>query len=225
MNCGPVSQSIFDGYAAKTYTNPALAAGAQLSPIFFRQLFPLTAAGTYSVINLDKGQVILLDVQTTVTINNAAGTLIGVYYTGDFVELTATSDSGSFVARRLAADVPNQKFTTSAAASGLTLTGAVLVGARTVYWQNTTDGAMAVQLPDASDVIAALAAAGLPRIYNWIIVIANRGDNTVTLTAGADATITGEATLATLVTRTYLVSTDSAGLMAIRSVSKGTIET
>ncbi len=224
MNCGPVSQSLFDGYEAKTYTAPAPSGATQLVPIFFRQIFPLTVTGTYSIINLAKGQSVLLDCQASVTITNAAGTTIGTFISGNFVEVVATSDSGTFRYRIFSSDVLNAKFTTSAAASGVVPAAADWVGARLVIWQNTTDGAMAVTTASGAELVAALIAAGLPGNYTYMLRIANRGDNTITITGGDSVTILGEATIATLVTRDYLMTVHPSGT-SMRSISKGTIET
>lgn len=219
-----VTRQIFDGYEAQVYTAPAPDAAGQLRPIFWRQVFPLDVAGTYSIINLHKGQSVLLDVQATVSLTNAAGTAIGSFVSGQFVELVATSDSGDFRYRVFASDIPNAKFTTSAAASGVVPAAADWTGARLVIWQNTTDGAMAVTTATGAELQAALAAYGLPTTYVYILRIANRGDNTITITGGDDVTIVGEATIATLVTRDYLVTVSPSGT-SMRSVSKGTIET
>jgi hypothetical protein len=222
-----VTRKIYDGYDGSTYVIPAeqTPTASTLVPTMWRQIFAL-AAGTYELANLKKGQVVLLDIEGAVTLNNAAAVAIGTFASGDFVEVTATTDSGDFRYRRLANDVPGWKFNTSAAASGVVPTGAVWSGANEVFWQNTTDGAMAVTTPEAADWIDALQLLGMPRNMRFILTIVNRGDNTITITGGTDVTITGEATIATLVTRRYLVSVDDVGLTVVmRSVDKGTIET
>lgn len=220
-----VTRKIYDGYDGSTYVIPAeqTPTASTLVPTMWRQIFAL-AAGTYELANLKKGQVVLLDIEGSVTLNNAAAVAIGTFVSGQFVEVTAITDSGSFTYRVLSSDVPNVKFTTSAAASGVVPTGAAWSGARIVVWENTTDGAMAVTGPTGAALQAALAAVGIPTTYNYVLRISNRGNNTVTITAGDDVNLVGEDTIATLVTRDYMMSVSPSG-STMRSLSKGTIET
>lgn len=226
MNCGPVSQSLADGYNAGTYKTPALTAAGVLRPMFYREVIPIKVFGTYSVINLGQGSQFILDCQVITVLTNAAGTNIGTFAAGQFVEITATTDSGGFVCRGLTNTLPAVKFTTSSAASGVVPSGSDWSGASLVVWQNTTDGAMAVTTPSAAAIIAALLAAGFSSDTPYVLQIVNRGDNTVTLTAGSEVTITGENTIATLVTRDYAVTMNILlSTVTLRSLNKGTIET
>lgn len=221
-----VTRQIFDGYEAQVYTAAEMEAATELRPIFWRQIFPITVFGTYSVVNLKKGNKFILDSQVAFILENAAGTTIGAFAPNQLIEVTAISDDGDFVCERLSNTLPAVKFTTSSAASGVTPTGAAWSGAALVVWQNTTDGAMAVTTPTAANITDALVAAGFPSDTPYVLRIANRGDNTITLTAGSNVTITGETTIATLVTRDYAVTMNSLlGTVEMTSISKGTIET
>ena len=59
----------------------------------------------------------------------------------------------------------------------------------------------------------------------YVLKVINKGDNTVTFTAGSGVTITGTNTLATTTTRTFCVTFDSATAVTMQVVDKGTIET
>lgn len=217
-----VTRQIFDGYEAQAYTAPELSAAGAIKPIFWRQLFPLTVAGTYSIPNLRKGQVVLLDVQATVNITNAAGTAIATFYSGEVVELTAKSDSGSFTYRRLTSETPNAKYVTSAATTTATPAAADWSGARHVYWENTADGALGVTAPALATIISGLSGI-IYDGYSWLLTIVNRGNNTATITA-SEYDVGGELTIATLTTRTYVMRYFN-GALFMTSVNKGTIET
>jgi hypothetical protein len=182
-------------------------------------------AGTYKL--PDSGLPMYVRATGAVVVKSIADVTVVSLVSGQIalcVPLTSTTWASTTLFTAGAESLPNAKFTTSAAASGVVPTGAAWSGARLVIWQNTTDGAMAVTTPAGADLEAALTAAGLPSTYVYMLRIANRGDNTITITGGDNVTIIGEATIATLVTRDYLVSVAPAGT-SMRSVSKGTIET
>ncbi len=227
MSAAVATRKIFDGYEGKAYTAPVLVSGDIIKPTMWREIFTTPASlGTYSVMNLAKGNQFILDCQGLTILTNAAGSNIGTFPSGILVEITAITDSGGFVARPLTGTMPNVKFSTSSAASGVVPTGAAWSGARVVIWENTTDGAMAVTTPSAAAILAALIAAGYSSDNAYILRITNRGDNTVTLTGGDSVTITGEATIATLATRDYVVTMNILlGTVTLRSTNKGTIET
>lgn len=122
------------------------------------------------------------------------------------------------------ASLTNTQFTTSATTTSITPAAGALSGARHVYWQNTADGALALTPRTASQLYGDLgnnAYVGM----SYMLTIVNRGDNTVTLQAATGITYTGEQTMATLVTRTYVVTFTSASAATVVAVSKGTIET
>lgn len=182
-------------------------------------------AGTYTL--PDDGLPMYVQATGAVVVQSAAAVTVATLISGQIalcVPLSSTTWASNTLFTGGAESLPNAKFTTSAAASGVTPTATVWSGARLVIWQNTTDGAMAVTTPTGAELQAALVAAGLPTSYVYMLRIVNRGDNTITITGGDDVTVTGEATLATLVTRDYMMTVDPSGTV-MRSISKGTIET
>lgn len=187
----------------------------------------VVGAGTYKL--PDGGVPMYVQATGTVTITSAASVTVAVIYSGQIalcMPLTSTTWASNAFSRGGSEPIPNAKYTTSSAASGVVPTGAVWSGASEVFWENTTDGAMAVTTPEASDWVAALQLLRMPVNMRYILTIINRGNNTITITGGTDVTITGEATIATLVTRRYLVSIDETSLTVVMiSLDKGTIET
>ncbi len=220
-----VTTRIFDGYEAGSYTVPSQdsPSASTLKVTKWRQLFEL-AAGTYKIPDLAPGQSVLLDIGGNVTITNAAGTSIGDFFDGNFVEVFALPTAGEFGYRTYTADVPVGKFSTSSTTTSVTPTAAVFSGAQHVFWENTADGTLALETPSAAAMIAAHQGGSVQGTGSYLLTIVNRGNNTITITGGDDVTIAGENTIATLVTRTYLV-TYAATELTMRSVSKGTIET
>lgn len=118
----------------------------------------------------------------------------------------------------------NAKFTTSSTATSVTAGAGALTGARHVYWQNTADGALALTPRTATQMYGDLGDAAFVGM-SYELTIVNRGDNTVTLQAATGVTYTGEQTIATTTTRTYVVTFTSATAATIVAVNKGTIET
>ncbi len=120
--------------------------------------------------------------------------------------------------------LPNGQYNTTAVASPVTPAAGILTGAHRVYYEVTTDGAFGITTRTAAEMYADIPNCHIGFTYELTVV--NRGNNTVTITAGDSVTITAsENTLATLVTRTYLVRFTSATACTWSSLSKGTIET
>jgi hypothetical protein len=100
----------------------------------------------------------------------------------------------------------------------------ILTGARHVYYEITTDGAFSLVTRTATQLYGDLVGAAFVGM-SFVLTVVNRGNNTVTITAGGGITATGELTLATLTTRTYVITFTSATAATMVSVDKGTIET
>jgi hypothetical protein len=116
------------------------------------------------------------------------------------------------------------QFSTSATTTSLTAAANILTGAEHVYWQNTADGAVALTTRTGALMFGDISNCHIGLSFQLTIV--NRGDNTVTLTAGASGvTISGEATIATTTTRTYHVECTAANTFVFTAANKGTIET
>jgi hypothetical protein len=150
------------------------------------------------------------------------GNSVGVFHVSvNTVAVTATiTGLGSYRQCTL----PNAKYTTTAAASPLTAAAGDLTGANHVFFEITTDGAFGLTTRTATQMFGDIPNCHIG--YTYLLTIVNRGNNTVTITAGSNVTITAsENTIATLVTRTYLVNFTSATACTFTSLSKGTIET
>jgi len=120
-------------------------------------------------------------------------------------------------------NLPVAKFATTAAASPLTAAAGDLTGAQHVFFEITTDGAFGLTTRTAVEMFADTPNAQVGQTY--LLTVVNKGNNTVTITGGTDVTITATATLATLVTRTYVVTFATATTITMQDVIKGTIET
>jgi len=118
----------------------------------------------------------------------------------------------------------NAKFSTSSTTTSVTAGAGALTGARHVYWQNTADGALSLTPRTATLMYGDLGDAAYVGM-SYMLTIVNRGDNTITLQAASGVTYTGEQTIATLATRTYVVTFTSATAATVVAVNKGTIET
>jgi hypothetical protein len=118
--------------------------------------------------------------------------------------------------------LPAWQFNTTSAASGLVAAGSVLAGAHEVFYQVTTDGAMAITTSSAADMFAAIPNCTIG--YKYLLTIINRGDNTITLTGGTNVTI-AENTIATLVAQTYAVELTSATAATWTKVRTGSTPT
>ncbi len=122
------------------------------------------------------------------------------------------------------ATLPNGQYNTTAAASPVTPAAGILTGANNVFYEITTDGAFGITTRTATQLFGDIPNCHVG--FTYLLTIVNRGNNTVTITDGGSVTITAsENTLATLVTRTYLVRFTSATACTWTSLSKGTIET
>lgn len=181
-------------------------------------------AGTYKL--PDGGLPMFVQSTGAVYINSVAGVRAGYLASGQlglFTPLSSTTWAGVRLVTGFDPAVVNAKYSTSSTATTVVPTAAVLTGARHVYWENTADGALGLTTPEAADMRTAIGAAG--SVYSYLLTIVNRGNNTITITGGADVSVVGEATIATLVTRTYVVDMLSDGAITLTSVNKGTIET
>lgn len=118
--------------------------------------------------------------------------------------------------------LPAAKFTTTAAASPLTAAAGDLSGANLTVFQVTTAGAFALTTRTATEMFADIPNCTVGMSY--LLRIVSQGDNTVTVTGGTGVTITGTATVATKVTRDFVVTFTSATACTLQGVSKGTIE-
>jgi hypothetical protein len=119
--------------------------------------------------------------------------------------------------------LPNGQYNTTAAASPVTPAAGILTGANHVFYEVTTDGAFGITTRTATEMFGDIPNCHIG--YTYLLTFVNRGNNTVTITAGANVTITAsENTLATTTTRTYLVNFTSATACTWTSLVKGTIE-
>lgn len=141
---------------------------------------------------------------------------------GVVVDLFATSSS-TWISTQSEPALPNAKVTTSSTATTVTPAASALTGARHVYWINTADGALGLTTPTAAALYAAIPSVYQGYVYQLTIV--NRGDNTITITGGSDVDVGALNTVATLATRTYIVTVNSTGDVEFACVNKGTIET
>ncbi len=134
--------------------------------------------------------------------------------------LTAVSIQGLHISNMCS--LPYSKFTTTAAASPLTASAGDLTGAAHVVFQVTTNGAFALTTRTATQMFGDIPNAQIG--MSFLLTVVSQGDDTVTVTAGTGVTITGTATVATKVTRTFVCTFTSATAITLQSVSKGTIE-
>lgn len=208
-------------------------------------------AGTYKLPdNVPIGVTFRIHATGSVAITTAAAVAVATLSSGQVVEVTPLSsttwaivngglaDENSLYASStvenalqenasLGFQFPNAKFNTTAAASPVTPAANILTGARHVYYQITTDGAFSLVTRTATQLYADLVQStyNVPVGFSYQLTIVNRGNNTVTITAGSGITVTGELTLALLTTRTYVITFTSATTATMVSVSVGTIET
>ncbi len=120
--------------------------------------------------------------------------------------------------------LPNGQYNTTAAASPVTPAAGILTGANHVFYEVTTDGAFGITTRSATQLFGDIPNCHIG--YTYLLTIVNRGNATITITDGGSVTITAsENTIATLVTRTYLVRFTSGTACTWTSLSKGTIET
>lgn len=123
--------------------------------------------------------------------------------------------------------LPNSKYVSVSTAAPFTATAGHLTGARHVYYECTTDGGVALTTRTATQLYGDLPAGVGFTGFSYDLTIVNRGSGTITITlgSGCSAVGTGELTIATLTTRTYVVTFTSATTATLASVNKGTIET
>jgi hypothetical protein len=184
------------------------------------------SAGTYKVPNATAGTELTVIPSGAVTLTNVGGTTLVTLVSGQPAKIIALTAS-TFRVSTMEPRLPNSKWTTSATATTLTPAAGALTGARTVYFENTADGTLALTTRTAVQLYADIPGAYLGLTFDLVIV--NRGNNTITITGGTDVNVVGEATIATLVTRTYQCLFEDNGngapALTMTSVNKGTIET
>lgn len=125
---------------------------------------------------------------------------------------TAVARNGSIGAGQLAAE----KFTSISAGNG-TFSAGDMEGAR---WVNlASSGATAMTTRTAAQLIAAIPNMQIGDTYHLHIFNSNGG--TLTLTGGTGVTITGTATIATNITRDYMVSMTGAATITMQNLGAG----
>lgn len=179
------------------------------------------------------GRSWLLFIRNTVAFSETVATATGLTLTGNVIvpglsvgvflvtptALTTVSivGLGSFPICNL----PNTKYATAALATG-TLSAGQITGANHVVLETTTDGAASMATRTAAEMFG-----DIPNCqpgFTYLLTLINSGNNTLTITAGANVTLTGTMTLATLTTRTFVVTFTDATHVVIQGISKGTIE-
>lgn len=132
----------------------------------------------------------------------------------------ADSDTSvSVLLRPFAPCLPAAKFTTDATGTQ-TADAGDLTGAEFVVWKNTANGAVTLTTRTATQMFGDLYGASIGMSYFLRIVSA--GDNTVTITAGSGITAADTMTVATMTTRDYIVTINTATTMTMRCVGAGT---
>jgi hypothetical protein len=175
-------------------------------------LFKNTVAFTAT---LTGGTDVTLAGQTKIPPNST-----GLFHVANAGESFVITGLGSMPECRL----PNGQYNTTAAASPVTPAAGILTGANHVFYEVTTDGAFGITTRTATELFGDIPNCHIG--FTYLLTIVNRGNATITITAGANVTITAsENTIATLVTRTYLVNFTSATACTWSSLTKGTIET
>lgn len=186
-------------------------------------------AGTYKL--PDSGLPMFVRATGAVQITSKLNALVSRLATGQVAlcyPLTATTWAALTVVNSVEGSLPNARYVTSSTATTLTAPASALSGAKHVYFENTADGTLALTTRTAAlmvtDILGFTPTGTLPAI-TYLLTIVNRGNNTITITGGDNVVINGEATIATLVTRTYVVDVAGPADITFTSVSKGTIET
>lgn len=204
----PSSGAVID-QEGKAFAKLIVGSGTYLLPDGGTPFFA-TATGT-AIFTTEAGT-------TVATLTSATGAL--------FVPLTDTTWAAQTFKVGVSpatADLPNAQYSTSSTVTSLTPAAGVLTGARHVFFQNTADGAVEVITRTGTQLFGDIIGAYVG--LRWLLTIVNRGNNTVTLTGGEDVTVNGEATIATLTTRTYVCELFNTTSVTMQAVDKGTIET
>lgn len=115
--------------------------------------------------------------------------------------------------------LPYAKFTTTAAASPLTASAGDLSGAAVVNFTITTNGAFGLTTRTATQMFNDNPNARVGDAY--MLSVSNFGNNTVTITAGAGVTLTGTATIATLIVRYYIITYTTATALVMQNIGAG----
>lgn len=114
--------------------------------------------------------------------------------------------------------LPYAKFTTDATGSQ-TLPVGYFTGAATVNATNTAAGAIAWTTRTATQMFADTPNARVGDKY--LLIVSNFGNNTITITGGGGVTVTGTATIATLIVRMYIVTFTSATALVMQNIGAG----
>lgn len=185
------------------------------------------SAGTYTAPNSTAGTMVMIIATGTVAIRtvSSSNTVLALSSgeAGFLIATSSTAWSSTALQTTSSADLTNAKYTTSAVTTSTTPAAGALTGARHVFWENTANGAVEVTTRTGAQLYADVP--GSSTTASWLLTIVNRGDNTVTLTGGEDVNISGEVTIATLTTRTYVCRYNGTDAVLMQSVNKGTIET
>jgi hypothetical protein len=116
----------------------------------------------------------------------------------------------------------NYQFNTTAAASPVTPAAKLLTGANEVFYEVTTDGAFSLVTRTAAELYGDIPNCHVG--FSYLLTIINRGNSTITISPGSNVTM-AEATIATLLTQTYLVTFTSATAATAVKVRTGTTPT
>lgn len=177
---------------------------------------PTSAAGiVVTVINSGATGVDIFPITGDVINTLAANTAIRVA-TGSSVTFNCTV-AGTWIST--ATPLPYAKFTTTAAASPLTASAGDLSGAAVTNFTVTTNGAFALTTRTATQMFNDTPNARVGDAY--LLSISNFGNNTLTITAGSGVTLTGTATIATLIVRNYIVTFTTATALVMQNIGAG----
>lgn len=158
---------------------------------------------------------------TGVTVSGVA--IVPPLSVGEF--LVTYTAAGTFtmvgIGSQSLSNLPVASYATAALATG-TLTAGQITGAQHVYLETTTDGAASMTTRTAAEMFADTPNAQVGQTYKLTLI--NSGNNTLTLVAGSNVTLTGTMTVATTTTRTFVCTFNTASTMTIQGVDKGAIE-
>lgn len=169
-----------------------------------------------------------------VTVINSGATGVDIFpATGDLIDTLAANTAirvatgssvtfncavaGTWISTQLR--LPYAKFTTTAAASPLTAAAGDLSGAAVTNFTITTNGAFALTTRTATQMFNDTPNAKVGDAY--LLSISNFGNNTVTITAGGGVTLTGTATIATLIVRYYIITFTTATALVMQNIGAG----
>lgn len=218
---------VFDAWQANITALTVPASGATINLENKAFACVTVGAGTYKL--PDNGVPVFIRATGAVTIATQLAVTVATLEASTValcIPLTSTTWMalvGKVGASPAIADLKNTQYNTSSTVTAETPAAGILTGARHVFYENTADGAKEITTRTGAQLYADLPGAGITD--SWLLTIVNRGNNTVTLTGGEDVTVNGEATIATLTTRTYVCRYNGSDAVVMTSVNKGTIET